>query len=136
MADYWRTETDIIKLRSKCDIGTGCSISRACAIDGNRPAGRVSIGNNTTITEGVMILCHDAAGTRTNCRIQYGHTIIGDKCFIGIRSVILPGVTIGDNCIVGACSVVTKDIPHDEVWAGNPAKFICTAADYKIKHKK
>jgi len=33
-------------------------------------------------------------------------------------------VTIGERTIVGAGSIVTKNIPDDEVWAGNPAKFI------------
>ena len=33
---------------------------------------------------------------------------------------------IGNNCIIGAGSVVTKDIPDNEIWAGNPAKLIKT----------
>lgn len=55
---------------------------------------------------------------------------IGNNCFIGQRSFILPGITIGDNVIVGACSVVTKNIPSNEVWAGNPAHFICTIEEH------
>ena len=44
--------------------------------------------------------------------------------FIGANSIILKGVTIGERSIIGAGSVVTKNIPDDEIWAGNPAKFI------------
>lgn len=44
--------------------------------------------------------------------------------FIGGCSIILKGVTIGERSVVGAGSVVTKDIPADEIWAGNPAKYI------------
>lgn len=44
--------------------------------------------------------------------------------FIGACSIILKGVTIGERAIIGAGSVVTKDIPSDEMWAGNPAKLI------------
>lgn len=49
---------------------------------------------------------------------------IGDDCFIGAGTTILCGVRIGERSIIGASSVVTKDIPSDELWAGNPAKFI------------
>jgi acetyltransferase-like isoleucine patch superfamily enzyme len=50
--------------------------------------------------------------------------IIGDNVFIGAHTTILKGVTIGNNSIVGACSVVTKSIPENQIWAGNPAKYI------------
>ena len=49
---------------------------------------------------------------------------IGDCVFIGARSIICKGVTIGDHAIIAAGSVVIKDIPADEIWGGNPAKFI------------
>ncbi len=49
---------------------------------------------------------------------------IGDNVFIGGYSFILKGVKIGDNSIVGAGSIVTTNIPPNEIWAGNPAKFI------------
>lgn len=50
--------------------------------------------------------------------------VIKENAFIGAHSIILKGVTIGKNSIVGAGSVVTKSIPDNEIWAGNPAKFI------------
>lgn len=49
---------------------------------------------------------------------------IGNNVFIGGFSIILKGVKIGDNSIVGAGSVVCKDIPENQIWGGNPAKFI------------
>lgn len=51
---------------------------------------------------------------------------IKENAFIGAHSIILKGVTIGRNSIIGAGSVVTKSIPDNEIWAGNPAKFIRT----------
>lgn len=49
---------------------------------------------------------------------------IKSGAFIGAASIILKGVVIGKNSVVGAGSVVTKCIPDNQIWAGNPAKFI------------
>ena len=57
-------------------------------------------------------------------KIASGAVNIEENAFIGANCTILKGVTIGKNSIVGACSVVTKNIPPNEIWAGNPAKFI------------
>ena len=50
--------------------------------------------------------------------------IIGNNVWIGGHSVILGGIEIGDNSVVAAGSVVTKDIPANAVYAGNPAEKI------------
>jgi len=50
--------------------------------------------------------------------------VIEDGAFVGGSSLIMKGVTIGRHSIVAAGSVVTKDIPPNEIWGGNPAKFI------------
>ena len=50
--------------------------------------------------------------------------IIEDNVWIGCNSIILGGVTIKKGSIIGAGSVVVKDIGENEIWAGNPAKFI------------
>ncbi|MDQ2179821.1 DapH/DapD/GlmU-related protein [Marinifilum sp. D714] len=47
-----------------------------------------------------------------------------EYCFVGGGSIILKGVTVGKNSVVAAGSVVTKDIPPNQVWGGNPAKLI------------
>lgn len=50
---------------------------------------------------------------------------IGENCWIGMNSVILPGVELGEHTIVGAGSVATKSFPQGNVViAGNPAKVI------------
>ena len=48
----------------------------------------------------------------------------GNNVFIGMNTLIVNAVKIGDNAVIGAGSIVTCDIPSNEVWAGNPAKFI------------
>lgn len=99
-------------------IGGGSLISRKATLDrGINPKG-IHIGNYTRVTGGVLILAHDA------CRALKADTVIGDNCFIGTRSIIMPGITIGNQVIVGAGSVVTKDVPNNCIVAGNPAKII------------
>ena len=49
---------------------------------------------------------------------------IEDNAFVGARSMILRGITIGKYSIIGAGSVVTKSVPENEIWAGNPARFV------------
>ena len=67
--------------------------------------------------------------------VIYGPITVGKNCFIGCRSVILPGVTIGNNVIIGAGSIVNSDIPDNTVAAGTPCKPICTVEEYKEKHR-
>lgn len=50
--------------------------------------------------------------------------LLRKNSFIGAHTTILKGVEVGENSIIGACSVIAKDIPKNEVWAGNPARFI------------
>jgi len=50
--------------------------------------------------------------------------LIDEDVFIGAHCTILKGVHIESNVIIGACSVITKSIPANQVWGGNPAKFI------------
>jgi acetyltransferase-like isoleucine patch superfamily enzyme len=49
---------------------------------------------------------------------------IGNDCWIGGHTVILPGVTIGDGVTVGASSVVTRNIPSYSIAVGSPARVI------------
>ena len=49
---------------------------------------------------------------------------VEDDVFIGAHSTILKGVTIGKGSIIGAGSVVSKSVPPNEIWGGNPAAFI------------
>lgn len=55
--------------------------------------------------------------------------IIEDGVFIGGHSIVLKGTHIGENSVIGAGSVVAGNIPANEVWAGNPVRFIRKVKD-------
>lgn len=98
----------------------------------------IKIGNYVQITDGVLILGHDysysviANITNEILRPQY-ETIIGDNVFIGMNSIILCGSKIGNNVIIGAGSVVHGYLESNNVYAGNPAKKICSINEYRDK---
>lgn len=107
------------------------------------------IGNNCTIT-GATLLGHDASPCvflkqliikeniwERGARKSYHSAIyIGDNVFIGVRSVILPGVKIGSNVVIAAGSIVTSDVPDNCVYGGNPAKLIKSIDDYIDKYNE
>jgi len=51
-------------------------------------------------------------------------TKIGKNVFIGSNSTLIAPVSVGDDAYIGAGSVVTKNIPKNQTWAGNPAKLL------------
>lgn len=107
-------------------------------------ANRITIGEQTTISSGVYILVHDySIGTaiRSIRPTTPGdmprflrEVKIGNNCFIGAHTIILPGTTIGDNTIIGSGSVVKGNIPSGVVVAGNPARIIKTTEEYARYH--
>ncbi len=106
----------------RMDIHPSAHIASHVKLDKNFPSG-IHIGEYSHIGYGCVVLSHDFV------RAIYAHTRIGRHCFIGIRSIIMPGITIGDCVIIGAGSVVTHDIPPRSIAAGNPAKIIRTLDD-------
>jgi acetyltransferase-like isoleucine patch superfamily enzyme len=99
------------------DIHPTAQFSLSAVFDRTFPAG-VHVGPYSYVAFDSRILTHD----RT--RGLYLHTRIGANCFVGGRSLILPGVEIGDNCVIGAGSVVTRSVPPRSIVAGNPARVI------------
>lgn len=61
---------------------------------------------------------------------------VGNNVYIGVRTLIMPGVRIGNRVIIGAGSIVTRDIPDNSVAVGVPARVIKTVDDYLEQMKK
>lgn len=99
------------------DIHPSVIISLSAKLDITHPKG-IHIGEHTYVAFGASILSHDMT------RALKTDTRIGRYCFIGARSIILPGIRVADHSIVAAGAVVTKDVPGNCIVAGNPAQII------------
>lgn len=127
-------------LRKKgAKIGENCYIF--CPKDTNIDTSNaylLEIGNDVKITGPTTILMHDYSTCVIN-RLDkkiYGKqrkVKIGNNIFLGWGCTILCGTEIGDNTIIGAGAVVSGKLEKNSVYAGNPAKKICTIEDYKKK---
>lgn len=125
------------KLRTVCHKMRGIHIGKNVEIGyrvmiGNVHPENIYIGDNTTIAANTTILDHDnsyyySRGGEVKC----GKVVIGNNVFIGVGTVIMPGVRIGDGAIIGSLSFVNKDIPAYVVAAGNPVSIIKANSAHK-----
>jgi carbonic anhydrase/acetyltransferase-like protein (isoleucine patch superfamily) len=107
------------------DIADYTGISNATIVCTNS----ITIGAGTMIGGGTCIYDTDFHPVTVKGRINKEKAnsspiVIGKNVFVGGHSIILKGVHIGDGAVVGAGSIVTKNILPNQVWAGNPVKFI------------
>jgi acetyltransferase-like isoleucine patch superfamily enzyme len=117
-------------------IGKNCNINCQVFIEND-----VTIGDRVTIKPGVQIwngitieddvfigpnvtFTNDLMPRSKQYPESFLKTIVKKGVSIGANATILPGITIGEKAMIGAGSVVTKNIPSNTVWAGNPARQI------------
>ena len=109
----------------------GVRVGRGCRVYSCRVAseyGLVTIGDGTTISIDVLFITHDGTGWLVEDdrgrRYRYAPIEVGDRCFIGARATLLPGVRIGSGSVVAAGAVVTRSVPAGSVVAGVPARVV------------
>lgn len=83
----------------------------------------VTLGKRVFIGPGV-VFADDPHPANPSSRIHFKGAIVEDEAVIGANVTILPHIKIGKRAVIGAGSVVTKDVPANEVWVGNPARFL------------
>lgn len=136
---------DLSNISPDCTIGSNCTIhSHVCIFADVKIGDGVKIQSFTYIPKGVTIEDDVFIGPHvcfTNDKYPPSHgrawatTLVKKGASIGAGAIILPGVTIGEYAKIGAGSVVTKDVPANEIWMGNPAhKYVKKDGTYRNPH--
>ena len=131
-------------IREKTVIGDACLVGSNSILDGNCVLGdKVSIQSGAYITWGSWIgndIFIAPCVVTTNDKYPPGGAeanlegpVIKDGVTVGASAILLPGVVLNERCVVGSGSVVTKDVPKDEVWLGNPARFYKKRSDVYLR---
>lgn len=111
-------------VNSSVTIGARCLINASCVFDPG--SAKVTVGDDVNVGVGTLLLGVDhaigpaghRAGEDTSAPVT-----IGDGCWIGARTVVLPGVTIAPGCVIGAGSIVTTNTEENGVYLGAPAHW-------------
>ncbi len=116
---YWRN----VELGHRCAPGmsAGCYVQ---ARNGIRAGHNLRVGPNV----GLISANHDLEDYDRH--LPCDPIVIGDNVWLGMNTVVMPGVKIGSNVVVGANSVVTADLPSNVVAAGNPCRVVRPKAPY------
>jgi len=119
-----------VELRKDTIIGQNCYIDSRVTSSGNCVIGNhVIIRYDSIIARGVKIgdgtyICPKMMTNNLNTtKDQIGGAHIGSNVFVGTSCVLQHGIKIGNNSVLGALSYVNKDVPENEIWFGNPAKY-------------
>lgn len=121
---YIRVDKDAtLKIGNNVGISSSCLwVTKSLVIGDNVKVGALCIIMDSDIHS---LDAEERASFATDfANARKSPVVIRDNAFIGASSIICKGVTIGKNSVVGTGSVVTKDVPDNEIWAGNPARFV------------
>lgn len=116
------------------EIGDNCNINCHVFIEND-----VVIGDNVTIKPGVQIwdgvivednvfigpnvtFTNDLVPRSKQYPEKFEKTILKKGCSVGANSTIIAGNDIGEYALIGAGSVITKSVPANHIYYGNPAK--------------
>jgi UDP-2-acetamido-3-amino-2,3-dideoxy-glucuronate N-acetyltransferase len=112
-------------LKAFCELRSGCKIGNNVSF-----GSRCTLANNTIVENGVIIKYgFVATDTPKIGQIKRQPCILKNNSKFGANVTIMPGIIIGKNSEIGACSQVRHNIPENEIWYGNPAKFFKNKKD-------
>jgi acetyltransferase-like isoleucine patch superfamily enzyme len=119
-------------------VGEGCRLEIDHDTFGSEPY-LVTLGDHVTIAANVDFVTHDGGvwvfRERDPDIDLFAPIVIERNVFVGMNSIILPGVTVGADSVIGAGSVVSRSIPPGSVAVGVPCRRIKSIDEYWEKVK-
>ena len=116
-------------------IGQNVTIGHHCKIQGSAYIADACVLGNHVFVGPAAVLLNDKYPP-SNDRNKWQPIIVHDGAVIGGNATVIPGCTIGERSVLAAGAVLTKDLPAQEVWAGNPAKFLMSRAQYEQRREE
>ncbi len=105
------------------EIGENTIVWHHCFLDGRIG---LRIGNNVSVSLEACVLSQTHDVRSPDFALAGGVTILEDRCWLGTRSMVLPGLKIGEGAVVAAGAVVTCDVEPYTIVAGVPARLVGT----------
>jgi maltose O-acetyltransferase len=117
------------------EIGRGTFVARDAYLDPGHPW-LITIGEDSGLSPRTIVMVHDASMKHHMGHTRIARVVIGDRVFVGVGAIILPGTRIGSDSIVGAGAVVRGDIPAGSMVVGNPAKVVSDVKSVAEWHRQ
>jgi acetyltransferase-like isoleucine patch superfamily enzyme len=127
VGDNWRIDSFFSAAKIQCSEGATIELGHSVYFNSGVylfAKKGIKIGDHARIAENVYISDTNFHEIVPGQPPRVAPINIGNNVWIGLRAIILPGVTIGDHAVVGAGAVVSKDVPPKTIVAGAPAKAI------------
>lgn len=122
---FFSGPNSFVSKKNKIRIGKNFYMGNNCHLSANAVIGdNVLLASNVSFVGGDHIIDFIDVPIRESGRGELKTILIGDNVWVGHGAIIMHGVKIGSGVVVAAGSVVTKDIPPNAVFGGNPAKLI------------
>lgn len=111
----------VVKYPWLLSVGENSWIGESVWIDN---LAQIDIGSDVCISQGAYLCTGNHSWSDPAFGLILGPITVNRGAWLGARSIICPAVQIGERAVICAGSVVTKNVPADEVHAGNPAQFV------------
>ncbi len=120
-------------------LGRGVSVWYGAVVRGDMAT--ITIGDHTNIQDGCVLHCDPGKDLVIGSHVTVGHLAmihaksVGDRCLIGIHSILLSGAVIGEGSLIAAGALVREDqvIPPRSIVVGMPGKVIGQVSDAQFK---